>query len=96
MTTYQIFSERIELRSDYMAFVYTSHEDFFYILQMLANDFYKLSFLHGYGQAYRSLSQFVDLLRFSSLEVSVKCELLRTLLLHFNITSTPLFEIKIS
>ena len=79
-----------------MDFVYTSLEDFFFILQVLANDIYKLSFLHGYGQEYRSLSQFVELLRFSTLGIDAKCEMLRTLVLFFNIPSNSLFEIKIS
>lgn len=96
MTTYTIFHEHIVKRVDNTDFVYVSHEDFFFILQMLANDFYKVSFLHGYGNEYRSLSQFVDLLRFSTLDIDAKCEMLRTLVIHFNISHNPLFAIKIS
>lgn len=96
MTTYTIFPEHIVKRVDNTDFVYVSHEDFFFILQMLANDFYEVSFLHGYGQEYRSISQFIDLLRFSTLGIAAKCEILRTLVLFFNIPSNPLFVIKLS
>lgn len=95
MTTYKIFSKHIEMTFDTTDVVYSSNEDSSFIFQMLATDLYKLSFLYGYGREYRSLSQLVDLYRFSTLGIDDKCEMLHTLVSLFNISSNPLFEIEV-
>ena len=95
MITYKIFQDHIEMTSSTTDAMYTSNDDSSFIFQTLSNDFYKLSSFHFYGREYCSLSQLVELLRLSTLGMDVKCAMLRNLVLSFNISSNPIFEIKI-